>query len=93
MIQIIKNILLKILLIIGIIQFSFENATLEKKKSLSNTQCNSELGRYLFTINADLSGFLSKSFFEKIKIETNVNNPNIIIQCDFPEKNSGEETI
>ena len=91
MVQITKNILLNILLIIGMIQYSFGNATLEFK-SLSNYQCDNELGRYLFDISADLSGSLSKSYFDKIKIETNDNNPNIIIKCDFPEKNSEEKT-
>ena len=92
MVEIIKNIFLKIILIIGIIQFSFENFYLEKK-SLSNMQCNKDLGRYLFTIKADLSGNMSKSDIEKIKIETNVKNPNIIIKCDFPEKDSGTKRI
>ena len=92
MVQIIKNILLNILLITGIIQYSFENAILEYK-SISNQQCNSKLGRYLFDISADLSGDLSKSYFDKIKIETTENNPNIIIKCDFPETNSGQYSI
>ena len=48
---------------------------------------------YLFNITAKLSGNLSKSYTDKIKIETNDNNPNLIIKCDFPEKNSGNESI
>ena len=90
MVQILKNILLKIFLIIGIMQYSFEKAILEKKW-LSNENCNKELGRYLFEIIADLSGNLSQSDFEKIKIEAY--NPNLIIHCDLPDKNSGAETI
>ena len=92
MIQIFSNISLKILLIIGIIQNSFEISTL-KMKSISNFQCNNELGRYLFTINADLSGILSKTYIDNIKIGTNLNNSNIIINCDYPEQNSGSKTI
>ena len=92
MIQIINNLSLKIILIIGIIQNSFENSTL-KRKSISNFQCNSELRRYLFTIYADLSGILSKEYIDNIKIEANLNNSNLIINCDFPEINSGTKII
>ena len=86
MVQLIKNITLKLLLIIGIVIYSFENSSL----NFNNIQkkCDKESGRFLFTINAYLSGNLSESDFEKYKIETNDNNPNLIIQCDFPEENS-----
>ena len=92
MVQLIKNISLKLLLILGIIQNSFENSTL-KKKYISKMECDKESGRYLFNITAELSGNLSKSYIEKIKIETNENNPHLITKCNFPEKNSENDNI
>ena len=70
-------------------QYSLENSTL-KKKNISNSECDEETGRYLFNITAELSGNLSKSYIDKIKIES---NPNLIIQCDFPEKNAENKSI
>jgi len=99
MIQLIKNISRKllILILIGIIQYSFEKSTLEYKYIISNQICNSgtDIGyyHYLFNITAKLSGNLSKSYIDNFKIETNDNNPNVVVECNFPEKNSGNETI
>ena len=92
MVQLIKNISLKLLLILGIIQISFENSTL-KKKYISKMECDKESGRILFNITAELSGNLSESCIEKIKIETNDNNPNLIIKCNFPEIYSDNDNI
>ena len=89
MIQLIKNISLKLLLIIGIMQYSFENSILDFNNI--KTECDKETGRYLFTINAYLSGNMSKSDFDNYKIEINDKNHNVNIQCDFPEENSENE--
>jgi len=88
MVQLIKNISLKLLIIIGIIQYSFEISTL--KKNNIQKECDKESGRYLLNITADLSGNLSKSDIEKIRMQAN--NPSITIKCDFPEENSGNKT-
>ena len=58
-----KSMLTKLILILGLITFTFSKSVL-LAKNLSNGVCDYDLGRYSFNLNAILIGNLSKPYFD-----------------------------
>ena len=80
-----KYAFLKLLFIIGILQYTKEKSILEAK-SIYNGRCNNYYGIYSFNISAILKGNLSDSIIDNYKIKVNtLKDNNINIKCNFPE--------
>ena len=85
MVGISKYAFLKLLFIIGILQYTKEKSILEAK-SIYNGRCNNYYGIYSFNISAILKGNLSDSIIDNYKIKVNtLKDNNINIKCNFPE--------
>ena len=93
MLGISKYTFLKLLYIIGILQYTKEKSILEAK-SISEGQCNNYYGIYSFNISANLKGNLSDSIIDNYKIKINsLKGNNITIKCNFPQIKFNNENI
>lgn len=77
--------LIKFLLIIEILEYILSKSSL-KANGIYNGKCDYEFGRYIFNINATLTGNLSKSIFENFSFKIKNYNNNLKIICNFPEE-------